>query len=172
MTALRPARPGDAGTIAACHLACWAETYAHLAPPEVMAAHTLESRTRQWAQTLARAAPPPEGVFVLEDAAGLAGFGRCGPQGTPGLEAWEGEVKALYLRQRVQRRGGGRALMRAMAGCLVAGGIGRCTLWVLTANGPARAFYATLGGRIVARKETRLGAEVALAWDRPEPLLG
>ena len=80
----------------------------------------------------------------------------------------DGEFQAIYVLRAAQRRGGGRGLMVAMAGDLVGRGFQRAALWVLEGNQPARAFYAALGGLVVARREDKrpegILEEVAYGW--------
>jgi ribosomal protein S18 acetylase RimI-like enzyme len=74
-----------------------------------------------------------------------------------------------------QRLGIGRALMAAAAADLLASGHLSAMLWVLEANAPARRFYASLGGREVARREQQsegYGAiDIAYGWDDVKRLI-
>lgn len=165
---IRPATRADADAIAALHVAAWAETYAALAPPEVLAAYSLERRREEWRVALEGAAdPPPPSVFLVlgEDGAPV-GFCACGPQQSEilGQRGYAGQFQAIYLLKAAQRLGAGRRLMRLMAEDLRARGMEWGSLWVLRHNFSARRFYEKLGGR-------KIGVEGA--WhDVPEVAYG
>lgn len=164
---IRPATGDDAETIAALHVAAWGETYAGLAPAEILAAYTLERRVAQWRATLSGGEAAPA-VFLALDAKGAPlGFAACGAQqsGILGERGYAGEFQAVYLLKAAQRRGLGRRLMRGMAQELRARGVEWASLWVLRQNFPARRFYEKLGGRKIAVEGSWNGVpEVAYGW--------
>lgn len=164
--ALRAARALDAGTVAALNLACWRETYAGLVPVETMAALTLEERVAHWRVALGDAAGPRTSLAV--DGNGEAiGFASWRPHGLAlrGRLGRGGDISAIYLLKRAQRRGVGRALMRGMAEEIRASGANWATLLVLRDNLPARRFYESLGGRCFGRETLWRGvAQVAYGW--------
>lgn len=173
MTALeiRPARKEDAESVAALHVAAWRETYATLAPPEILASYTLEKRLAQWSETLGGAgAPqqPPPTVFLALGADGAPiGFAASGVQQSEILaqRGYAGEFQAIYLLRDAQRKGVGRRLMRLMAEDLRARGIEWGSLWVLRQNFTARRFYEKLGGRKIGVEGMWHGVpEVAYGW--------
>lgn len=113
-------------------------------------------------------------MLLAEDAGGIAGFGNCGPRRDVPLP-FAGEILALYVLRRAQRRGLGRRLMAAMSEQLAAGGLGSVALWVAAANAPARCFYDALGGRVVGNRPRRKDGwpeEVAYGWDDTSLLAG
>jgi GNAT superfamily N-acetyltransferase len=145
---IRAATPDDAETIAQIHVAAWRESYAALMPAETLAGLDVTDRERRWREIIA-AAPASDAVFLLEfPGEGPAGFATCGAQRSDRLAAlgYPGEFEALYVLERGQRRGGGRALMRAMAGHLLAQGWSAASVWVFRDNPRARRFYEALGG--------------------------
>lgn len=168
---LRPATPADAGAIAALHVASWRETYAGLLPADLLAGLSVDSRTALWLRVLA-----PESVAVgaavwLAEADGtLAGFGACGAQRDAELReaGFAGEIGALYVLRRFQGRGLGRAILRELAGHLVANGGASAALWVLRENGQARRFYEVLGGEVAGERREALPeseiTEIAYGW--------
>ena len=99
---------------------------------------------------------------------GIAGFADAGGQRDASL-SFAGEIYAIYVLRRAQRRGLGRRLMGAMAHQLGAAGFPGASLWVAAANAPARRFYEALGGRLVGqRTETQEDWQVetvAYGWD-------
>src|SRR4051794_549526 len=129
-SAIRPAKTEDAAAIGAVHVQAWRETYAGLLPADLLAGLDARQRAAMW-----EAAIPQGGVFVAEDAAGLAGFAAWSPQRSRDLP-FAAEVLAVYLLDRARRRGLGRALMGAMAQQIVAAGLAGVSLWVLDGNTP------------------------------------
>ncbi|MBY6240127.1 GNAT family N-acetyltransferase [Methylosinus sp. Sm6] len=167
---IRPATSADADAIATLHVASWAESYASLAPAEVLADYTLETRLAQWRETLgaADAGRPAPSVFLALRADGVpVGFCACGGQQNDvlGERGYAGEFQAIYLLKEAQRRGLGRRLMRRMAEDLRARGIEWASLWVLRHNFSARRFYEKIGGRKIAVEGAWRGVpEVAYGW--------
>ncbi|HEY8066307.1 MAG TPA: GNAT family N-acetyltransferase [Methylosinus sp.] len=170
MIAIRPATLEDAETIAALHVAAWAETYAALAPAEILADYTLETRLAQWRETLGGAGPqqPPPSVFLaLREDGGAIGFAASGAQQSDilGQRGYAGEFQAIYLLKEAQRQGVGRRFMHMMAKALRERGIEWGSLWVLRHNFTARRFYEKLGGRKIGVEGAWRGVpEVAYGW--------
>jgi len=99
---------------------------------------------------------------------------NCGspihPIGSPAeSEDLDGEIYTLYVLPDEQRRGYGAALFNAARDYLVGAGYRRLIVWTL-AESPFRAFYAKLGGEIVAEAEEDYAGEakaiIAFAWAR------
>jgi len=82
---------------------------------------------------------------------------------------FDGEIWAIYLLGRVQGKGIGKALMRAMAERLGREGCESVIVWGLERNEGARGFYERLGGKEVARKIMVIAdanlEEVAYRWE-------
>ena len=145
---IRAATAEDAETIAQIHVASWRESYAGLMPAQALSDLDVTERARLWRGILA-GGPPSGAIFLLEFAReGPAGFASCGAQRSDRLRdsGYPGEFEAIYILERGQRRGGGRALMRVMARHLLAQGWGSASVWVFRDNAPARRFYEALGG--------------------------
>lgn len=160
------AQQEDVEALARVHVQAWRESYAGLIPDAVLAALDPIERAGMWARIIGAG----ECVLLARDAAGaLLGFIAAGPQRESDLP-FAGEIGALYLLDAAKRRGLGRALMRAAATYMLARGMGSASLWVLDGNLPAIAFYAALGGRVVANRalparRAWVGRETAYAWD-------
>jgi len=110
---------------------------------------TPEVSARAWARTLAELPddnPDRAVVMVAEDEGGLLGLVAGGSaEGYPsGVTC---EIGALYVDSRRRGQGVGRALLHAAAGHLADLGYTELHISVLSANGPARAFYEAMGGR-------------------------
>ncbi len=186
MTAeIRIAKAADASAIARVHVASWHETYRGMVPDAMLAALSVEQRSKAWLQILegsgegntpggpgaCRADAEGTLVFVADLDGSTVGFASCGAQRTGSLRerGYEGEFSAIYVLQAAQRLGLGRRLMVSMATDLQGRGFRGAALWVLRDNARARRFYEFLGGIPVAeRNDDREGGltlpEVAYGW--------
>lgn len=162
---VRAASPQDAEAVAHVHQESWRTTYSGILPLAVIAEQAGRKSADVWRNRLALAAPE-SATWVAGRAGALVGFASCGPA-RHRLEGLEAEIYALYVLRAEQRRGVGRALVRACARHFVRHGRFGFYLWVLKAN-RARLFYESLGGREIGAKTERLGlhsfAEVAYGW--------
>lgn len=141
---IRPATRADTPAIGEMHAEAWTETYPGIAPPELYAEMSDPSRRRAaWARIIATERMP-ESTFLVEEDGAVIGFVNVCAARDAALGT-EGEVAALYLLRRAQRRGIGTALLRRGAARLVEAGHRSAGAWVLDANAPAIAFYAATG---------------------------
>jgi ribosomal protein S18 acetylase RimI-like enzyme len=173
VTRVRDAAAEDARAIGALHVRTWRESYWGVLPDSTVLRETVEGRAGFWRTHLHRLAVnadlKDEGVAVAEGPRGaLVGFAWCGEARSSHAE-WDGEVFMLYVLHAAQRRGVGSLLLEKAAMSLVRRGFFRLGLWVLEDNGPARAFYEAMGGRLTAarRRHGPGGAEtvVGYAWE-------
>jgi GNAT superfamily N-acetyltransferase len=145
---VREATRADAAAIARLHLDNWRMAYRGIVPDDLLDGITALSRLRHWDGVLADA-DGAEFVYVAEEAGGrLLGIASGGPE-MGGDPCYRGELYVLHVRPEARGRGVGRALMRAVAGRLAAGGITTLLVWMLRENAPARRFYAALGGQFL-----------------------
>lgn len=103
---------------------------------------------------------------------GLLGYAWCGPQPIRALDH-PGEVYELYLDPSAQCRGVGSRLLDAAIWSLIGMSLHPVLVWVLAQN-PARYFYETRGGVIIAKGTIRVGeyvtTRVAYGWSESLPL--
>jgi len=162
---VRGAVAGDAAAISHVHRESWRTTYGGILPLAVIAEEAGRKSVEIWHRRLALAAPE-SAIWVAETHGEVVGFASCG-RARHRLQGLEAEVYALYVLQGSQRRGAGRALLRACARHFVRHGHFGFYLWVLKAN-RARLFYESLGAEEIATRTERLGnhafAEIAYAW--------
>lgn len=165
---IRPATAVDAMAIRAVQVQSWRETYRGIVPDAYLA--TLDTTPTEWQRNIAEGL----GVLVAQDGPDIAGFVAFGPQRDPKLP-FTGEIHAIYLLARLQKRGVGRALMHAAARGLHDRGHENASLWAMTENTSAFDFYLHLGARPVGTASFEVGgvtvAETALAWDDLATLL-
>lgn len=163
---IRLAEVGDAGAIASVHVTAWRESYRGVIPEAILNHQSVEAREIFWRGHLGQ---PSRGGWVLQqEGGGIVGFGDCGPNHDPTLEA-ESEINSLYLLQSAQGQGGGRRLFATMLDALSGGGYASAGLWVARDNDKACGFYGHMGGRIVGeRVQDRRSFQlpvIAYRWD-------
>ncbi len=159
MTIIRAARPADAAGIAAVHVAAWQETYPGIIPQAYIDRLDVKARAAHWRDAIAR----NDFVQVAVSDNDIVGFVAAGPFRDPSREM-AGEIYAIYLRARHQRKGTGRALFESAQNHLSRNDLRPFGIWVLRQN-PACRFYEAMGG-IVWREKIATLAGV----DLPEAL--
>lgn len=148
---IRRAVAADAPALGTVHAAAWAETYPGLVPDALLAEMAAPAgRIAFWTRALS--GPPwPGGLFLAEEAAEVLGFACAAPARSPALGT-QGEITAIYLLRRAQRRGIGRGLLGAALSALRGAGHGSAGAWALDGNTPAERFYAATGAAAGARR--------------------
>lgn len=144
---IRPAALEDAPRLAEIHIASWQAAYAGLLPADFLARLSAEQerRTEQWQDWLSTDSPQ-RSVLVAIDDDEVVGFAHTGPSGDKDLKPKQvGELYAMYLDPARFRQGWGSELMTAVFDRLRAAGFTESSLWVMTENGAARAFYENAG---------------------------
>lgn len=161
---VRVATLNDAGAIAHVHVETWRTTYRGLLPDDFLASLTVAHYTDRWRRGLEDATSR---VYIVEDETGVVGFASGGRE-RAGETGFGGELYAIYVLDRAQRRGHGRALVHAVVGGLQDMGFKDMIIWVLRDNLPARRFYERLGGAYVRTQEITIGPavlqEVSYGW--------
>ena len=161
---IRPAVAADARAIAEVQVATWRTTYRGMLPDDLLDNLSVDEREPRWLELLATAG---EVMLVACDAEGtVVGFAAGGAERT-GQLGCDGELRAIYLVESVQRQGLGTLLVRRLVQELRSRGFTSMALWVLTEN-PFRKFYDALGGKVIAEREHERGGqmtqEVAYGW--------
>ena len=152
----------------------WRAAYRGIVPDDYLAGLSYEKSECLW---LDRLTTDAGGVFVAEDDRGIFGFasGRPRQKFSKGLEEYGGVFETVYVLPEGQGRGAGLTLMAAVARYLVGLGITSGPLWVFEENHPARDFYESLGGTVLAHDGFELGGawvrEVAYGWKELGALL-
>ncbi|MEW9033324.1 MAG: GNAT family N-acetyltransferase [Planifilum fimeticola] len=161
---VRKAGPADASGIARVHVESWRTTYQGIVPDSVLDNLSVEKRENRWKQDLRQG---KSRTFVAETSGGeIVGFACSRPERTKAY-GYDGELYAIYLLQRCQRKGIGRRLFRAAAQELAADGFRSFLVWVLADN-PSRRFYEALGGEKTAEEPVTIGEvtlqKIAYGW--------
>ena len=171
---IRAAELHDAPAIARVHIETWRSAYQGIVPDAYLASLSPAEREGQWRDVLADDGGARFVLLAQDEADERIGFAAAGPERS-GDPQYRGELYALYVLPSYQRRGLGRALVRAVVDQLVATGTRSMLLWVLEANAPARRFYEGLGGAVVREQPIEIGGvtfmEVAYGWPDLQTLL-
>jgi L-amino acid N-acyltransferase YncA len=171
---VRAALRDDAGPIARIFVESWRDTYAGLLPTNYLVRLSEPRQRLLWMREIA-VRGPHDGVVVAEhEEYGVIGFASFGPARDRAV-GYDGEVYTLYVDPNHVGRGAGHALVRAAFARLYAEGFKSAVVWALKGN-PARYFYETEGGRIVAERPGAVGGkpvrEVAFGWLDITPAAG
>ncbi|MFN3513346.1 MAG: GNAT family N-acetyltransferase [Phenylobacterium sp.] len=158
--AIRRARPEDAAALAEIGARTFAETFAHLYPPEDLEAFLAEAygleRTRQ------DLADPARAAWLVEADGAAIGHALAGPCDLPHAEVGPDsrELKRFYLLKDWQGGGlGGRLFAEVMA-WLERDGPADVWIGVWSENHGAQRFYARHGFAKVGEYGFRVGATV------------
>jgi GNAT superfamily N-acetyltransferase len=131
---IRPATREDAATIAALEVRAWRWAYVDLVAEEHMP--TVAEREARWVRE------PLDGASVWDQDGRVVAVVQTGARDDePGV----GALRGLYVDPAAQGAGIGAALHDHAVAELAAAGHAAATLWVFTANGHAREFYAARG---------------------------
>lgn len=164
---VRQAVEEDARALAEVHVASWHATYRGLIPDSVIAARTVERREVMWNNVLS---DPGQrvGVKTAEVEGWVVGFLHVGPSRSPGL-GFSHELYAIYVHPECLGGGVGRMLMSTVGTLVAPMRMTSLFAWVLRENIPARRFYESLGGVVVAEQTEHWGGamlvEVAYGYD-------
>jgi GNAT superfamily N-acetyltransferase len=160
---IRPAKPEDATAIAHVHVESWRTTYPGVVPDAFLESLDKQASAKMWREQLATEASL---IFVAETDGEVIGFASAGPSREAPPE-YDAELYAIYVLNRAQRQGAGRALFQAVTSGLLAKGYKGMLLWALEAN-PHLPFYERLGGVRINTKTIEIGgtslSEIAFGW--------
>ena len=129
-TMIRRAELGDARRLGELHSQCWAEVYAKVLPPDVLAELSPAVMAQLWQRFVTRGQAYAQYVAEVDgEIAGFAGFGPGRDDGFTELT----EVYFCYVTPQFQRSGLGSQLLSAEADAAY--------LWVSERNRSAHKFY-------------------------------
>lgn len=136
MLVIREAVPADAVGAGLANARAWREAYAGIVSDEWIAAVSDDERIARWHVHLAAPTRGRRWVALVDDE--IVGFAASGPsrdaEPVRDLELW-----SVYLLEAHARQGIGSALVEASIGRAAA------SVWVVTGNVRAQAFYRALG---------------------------
>jgi ribosomal protein S18 acetylase RimI-like enzyme len=156
--AIRRAVAADAPAVAAIGAATFAETFAHLYPPEdlqhfLSTAHCLEAAT-------ADLSDPAKAIWVVEADGRTIGYALAGPCDLPHPDVTPacGELKRIYVEKASQGGGLGVRLMEETLAWLERDGPRRLWIGVWSQNLGAQKLYQRYGFEKIGEYEFRVGA--------------
>jgi ribosomal protein S18 acetylase RimI-like enzyme len=156
------AKEQDASAIAHVHVQRWLTTYSGIVRDDYLASLNEAERVLLWQDWLTRDIQ----IYVAGQGGELVGFISGGQICEP-LQGYDAELFAIYLLDRAQGQGLGKALLRKLADSLAARGFKGMIVWVPERN-PAIHFYEKPGAALVSAKGIAIGGvllqEVAFAW--------
>lgn len=166
---VRPARAGDAASLARVQVASWRASFGGIVPPALLAELTSAEAEGVWRDRWREAitSPPTSRHHVLAAVTGAAprevvGFVSAGP--ATDADRWPGTDAEVYeLRIYPERTGLGHGsrLMHAVADTLVSDGFHTVSIWALEADVDVRRFLESSGWAADgARGELDVGASV------------
>lgn len=138
---IRQATIADAEQIGRLHVETWQTSYRGVMPDGYLDAMSVEHKTKQWAEELAK---PKEKLttLVAESEGAIVGVVSVEPADE---DPSAGELDALYIHPKYQRQGLGKALLEKGLSALKEQGFTKAILWALKANANAIAFYESQG---------------------------
>lgn len=138
-----PATPDDADAIARVSVRGWQAAYEGLIPADHLAGLSVERRSASWHQAISSGR---DHILVARAAdGGVFGFSCCAAARDEDTPPGAAELLALYLDPAAWRQGHGRGLWQASRDNMVARQFKAMTVWVLTGNARAIAFYQAVG---------------------------
>ena len=166
---VRPAREGDAGSLARVQVASWRACFAGLVPAALLAELTSDEAREVWRDRWREAitSPPTSRHRVLAAVSGalpreVVGFVSAGP--ATDADRWPGTDAEIYeFRVSPERTGHGddSRLLHAAADTLVSDGFRTASIWVLEADSVMRHFLESAGWAADgARGELDVGVSV------------
>ena len=166
---VRPARAGDAASLARIQVASWRRGFTGIVPPALLAELTSEEAEQVWRDRWREAitSPPTSRHRVLAAVDGgpsreVAGFASAGP--ATDADRWpgtDGEVYELRIYPERTGQGHGSRLLHAVADTLIEGGFHTVSIWALEADTALRRFLEASGWAADgARAELDVGTSV------------
>lgn len=167
---IRDARPGDADRVAQINADGWRTAYVGMIEDERLASIDVEEWSRTIRENLENL---PAGSFSLVASRDGAIAGSCyvvSPSRDDDLGPEVAELVAIYVDPGSWREGIGSALLIAAQDRAAGAGASEMSLWTLTGNAPAQAFYERHGWRRDGSEEIHPIAEApAVRMRRPLP---
>jgi ribosomal protein S18 acetylase RimI-like enzyme len=141
----------DVDEIARLHVEAWQSAYRGHMPDAYLDGLDSSKRAAMWSKVIAE---PASIVLVATAAEALVGFCSLLPSRDPDAGRTVGEVTAIYVDPALWRAGVGSSLIAATFDSARQRGFTEVTLWVLTSNASARAFYEARGFRTDGQTKT------------------
>ncbi len=161
-TTIRRAGPPDAALLAHLARTTFAETFAHLYPPEDLESFLAEAYAPERLEQ--ELGDPAKAAWLAEWEGEAVGYAMAGPCGLAHAEVTPecGELKRLYVLEGWKGEGVAKALMDIALAWLEETRRGRLWLGVWSENWRAQRFYARLGFEKVGEHHFKVGETLDL----------
>lgn len=161
----REATVADCLAVARVHVQSWQESFAGIVPQAFLDKMSVEKRARAFEKGFSAASYK---MYVAEvTGRGVIGFADFG-QPREDIDAYEGELYAIYLLPEFQRKGVGGRLFDLGVEYFVRSDKSSMYLLALEVS-PYRLFYEKMGGQIVGRKQIEIEGvmydELVYGWE-------
>jgi GNAT superfamily N-acetyltransferase len=161
----REATVSDCLAVAKVHVQSWRESFAGIVPQTFLEQKSVEQRAKAFA---AGFSADSYKMYVAEVAGrGVVGFADFG-EPREFIDAYEGELYAIYLVPEFQRKGIGERLFNLGVDYFIGCGKGSMYLLALAVS-PYRLFYEKMGGRVVGKKQVEIEGvmydELVYGWN-------
>lgn len=161
---IRAATLRDVYSISKIHIDSWKTTYKGLLSDKYLESLSYKEKEQLWNQVI-----PKGGVFVAENESGdIIGFASGGKERTGNYDQFKGEMYAIYLLEKYQRKGVGSELFKAVIHFLQVENIDSLVVWVVEGN-KSCLFYEAIGGIILDSTEVEIGGakvnEILYGWN-------
>jgi ribosomal protein S18 acetylase RimI-like enzyme len=148
---IRLAVLSDVDDLARLHVKAWQSAYRGHMPDAYLDALDPSKRAAMWTNAIQE---PATLVLVASAAEKLVGFCSLSPSRDADASPTVGEVTAIYVDPATWRAGVGTCLIKATLDAARQRSLAEMTLWVLTSNTSARAFYEARGFAIDGQTKT------------------
>ena len=162
---IREATVADCAAVAEVHVRSWKESFAGIVPQIFLDKMSVEKRAKAFE---AGFAAPFYRMYVAETPGhGIVGFADFGAP-RENIDAYDGELYAIYLLPEFQRKGVGERLFKR--GVEFLKGRRSSSMYLLALEvSPYRAFYEKMGGQPVGKKQIELEGvtydELIYGWE-------
>lgn len=142
---VRVATMADVDRIGQINADAWRERLGHILPSSVLDALRPGDLALVWAGALINPPTSAHRLLVAIGAGDIAGYAALGPSGDPDADAVTGEILALEVDPRYQRRGHGSRLMSAAVDLGRSSGYDTMSTWCPIHDTTRRAFLQSAG---------------------------
>ena len=142
---VRPAMASDALAVSKIHVESWRHAYRGLIADSILDNLSVENRMRYWISAIESGSPH---LQVAETGTGIAGWVAFGPSRDEDASSETGEIEAIYILPEYWGQGIGKNLLSVAKKVLKDRRFSSITLWVLSGNDRAKAFYIAQGFKL------------------------
>jgi GNAT superfamily N-acetyltransferase len=157
---IRAACEEDIAAVGKLHVDCWRTTYAGIVPDAKLDGMSYEKSAGRWMEYFKDISHPANGILLAYKKNEPAGFCAGGKvrKYSKRTDGYDGEIKAIYILKKHQRKGVGKKLIENYEEIFRKSGIFSYIIWVLKDN-DSKNFYKKLGGKLITTKTYEIGGK-------------